>query len=301
MDPVIAKFSEIYTEDLSERLGLNESTLPNAVSFPTLLNPMFGNKKLIVDSGLMTDTQYERAKGRLIQRIVSIKDKENPVAYKDVSVENEVDSEDDGVVYKTNDNYSTAIDEWQKFETYKVKKYRPSVAEKTAKALGDTRKILVGPLDGRGEDLPSGKNLADYVDKRGRINLLRFYEDHSSKFKSLWVLAQCEESNQVVEVGCERFFSLSGCVSSEKRTRLKVRTYERLAMLAAMIKKVYIDYEWVAQEYMRRSKEKLWDVNITTDALKCFNLERILEAELYGMIMPKEMTLEELCKGEREV
>ena len=52
IEPEIVQYCDIYTADLSERLGLNETQLPNAVSFPTLLNPMFGNKKLIVGSGL---------------------------------------------------------------------------------------------------------------------------------------------------------------------------------------------------------------------------------------------------------
>ena len=89
------------------------------------------------------------------------------------------------------------------------------------------------------------------------MNLLRFYRDHREHFPTLWIAAQCEEPTKVVEVGCERFFNISGCVSSEKRTRLGVRTYERLAMLAVMIKKIYIDYEWVASEHLRRTKENV--------------------------------------------
>lgn len=50
MDPVIAKHCEIYTEDFSERLSLDDASLPNAVAFPALLKSMFGNKKLIVES-----------------------------------------------------------------------------------------------------------------------------------------------------------------------------------------------------------------------------------------------------------
>ena len=65
-------------------------------------------------------------------------------------------------------------------------------------------------------------------------------------------------------------------------------------MLAVMIKKVYIDYEWVAGEYLRRTKEKLWDTETTTEALKCFNLERMIDAELLGTAKPKELTLEEI-------
>ena len=79
MDPSIVKYSKIYTEDLSERLGLNDASLPNSVAFPALLNPMFGNEKLIVESGLMTEMQYERAKSRLLQKMVRILDRKIPL------------------------------------------------------------------------------------------------------------------------------------------------------------------------------------------------------------------------------
>ena len=65
-------------------------------------------------------------------------------------------------------------------------------------------------------------------------------------------------------------------------------------MLAVMTKRVYIDYEWVASEYLRRTKENLWESETTIEALKCFNLERIIEADLFGMVQPKELTLEDM-------
>ena len=43
-----------------------------------------------------------------------------------------------------------------------------------------------------------------------------------------------------------------------------------------------------------RTKEKLWDTETTTEALKCFNLERMIDAELLGTAKPKELTLEEI-------
>ena len=91
----------------------------------------------------------------------------------------------------------------------KVKMHRPSVAASMARTLGNVRKISVGPLDGRGEDLPSGKNLADDSDSRGRMNLLRFYRDQREHFPTLWIAAQCEEPTKVVEVGCERFLTFT--------------------------------------------------------------------------------------------
>ena len=104
-------------------------------------------------------------------------------------------------------------------------------------------------------------------------------------------------SNQIVELGCERFFlNLSGCVSSERQTNLKVRTYERLAVLASMIRKVYIDYERVTTEYLHCSREKLWDDDTTKETLKCFNLKRIIEAYLHGRDKPPELTIDNLLE-----
>ena len=68
-------------------------------------------------------------------------------------------------------------------------------------------------------------------------------------------------------------------------------------MLAKIMPKVYIDKAWVAKEYLRRCKEGAWKEENTTEALKCWNLERILDAELLGKQMPPELTIEDLLNG----
>ncbi len=57
-------------------------------------------------------------------------------------------------------------------------------------------------------------------------------------------------ARRVVEVGCERFVGLSGYISPPRRSRLGVHTYEHVAMLASIIQSVYIDNDWVAQQYI---------------------------------------------------
>ena len=91
-----------------------------------------------------------------------------------------------------------------------------------------------------------------------------------------------EAARKVVEVGCERFFALSGYVSAPRRTRLGVRTYERLALLALILRNIYIDDEWVAKEYLKRCKEGAGIEENTKDAAKCWNLERVIQTELLG-------------------
>ena len=110
----------------------------------------------------------------------------------------------------------------------------------------------------------------------------------------MWIVVQCEAARRVVEVGCERFFSLSGYVSAPRRTRLGVRTYERLAMMASILQKVYISKEWVAKEYLRRCKKGAWKKENTEEALKCWNLERIIDADLMGDGKPSQLTMNDL-------
>ena len=59
---------------------------------------------------------------------------------------------------------------------------------------------------------------------------------------------------------------------------------------------VYIDIEWVAKEYLRRCKAGVWKKENTVEALKCWNLERNIDAETYGQSMPEPLTLEEFVE-----
>ena len=97
-----------------------------------------------------------------------------------------------------------------------------------------------------------------------------------------------------MEVGCERFFGISGYISLPRQTRLGVRTYERLAMLASIFHTVYIDNAWVAVEYSRRCKAGAWKKENTAEAVTCWNLKRILDSEQRGQPMPEELTMNDL-------
>ena len=108
---------------------------------------------------------------------------------------------------------------------------------------------------------------------------------------------KCIRSNRIFEGGGaelyhrERFFGLSGYISSPRRSRLGVHTYERVAMLASIIQNVYIDNDWVAQQYIERGKRGSWKKENTEEALKCWNLERIINAEQQGNDAPSELKM----------
>jgi hypothetical protein len=47
--------------------------------------------------------------------------------------------------------------------------------------------IIVGPVEENGKDLPSGKNLGDYVNEKGRMDMLKFCEEHKKYSPTLWI------------------------------------------------------------------------------------------------------------------
>ena len=57
---------------------------------------------------------------------------------------------------------------------------------------GNMQEIIVGPVEENGKDLPSGKNLGDYINEKGRMDVLKFFEDHKKYFPTLWIIAQRE-------------------------------------------------------------------------------------------------------------
>ncbi len=207
-------------------------------------------------------------------------------------------------VFADNMNYNKAVAEFKLFENYKVKKYRPILDCSKLSFLsgedsqGKAYEIAVGPILSRGKDLPSCKNIADSFDCRVRMDVIKFALDYCTQFPTLWILVQKEATMKSVHVGCEQFFNLSGYVSAPKRTWLGVRTYKCLAMPALILPYLYVDKEWVANEYLRRCKYGAWKEENTVEALKCWNSKCIIDAEMFGKPPSTEMTLEQLVQEE---
>ncbi|KAL7514081.1 hypothetical protein ACHAWX_000791 [Stephanocyclus meneghinianus] len=158
---------------------------------------------------------------------------------------------------------------------------------------GKTIALGYGPVKQYVANLPNGRNYKQYLDVKGWFDNLKFFDDHQDMFPTLNVIVQHDVSCRVVEVGCERCFGLSGYVSQPQRNTLGVCNYECIEMLAHMLSNIYINPEWVAKEYLKRNKAKTWKIQSADDLLKCFNLERILDAEAVGNPKPKEVSMAE--------
>ena len=248
MHPLIAKYRQVYADDLEDRLRLRESSLPITLAVSTLLNPMFGLQPTIVGSGLMTGVQYKNAESALLQMMIDVFDANNPNLNSDDSCS--VDSRDGILPLIDNGSHRKAQEELAAFYKYKKAKYLPKIKHSGCLELysDPNRVIRIGDIESKGEDLPSKVNITDYMNKKGRFNILRFFGDHKKLFPTIYIIAQCMASRRVVEVGCERFFSLTGYISAPRRTRLGVRTYERLAILSSNLKRVYVDPNKIKEE-----------------------------------------------------
>ena len=77
-----------------------------------------------------------------------------------------------------------------------------------------------------------------------------------------------------------------------------MHTYKHVAMLASIIQSVYIDNDWVTQQYNERCKKRSWKKENTEEASKCWNLERIIDAEQQGKDAPSELNMEDLLNEE---
>jgi hypothetical protein len=146
--------------------------------------------------------------------------------------------------------------------------------------LGDIR---FGIVEERGEDIDASYpfkkcNLADFIDNKGYFDLMKFLGHNSQSFPFIYKLACCVASMRKNKVGCKRFFSIAGYVLNPRRTSLKVQHYEALALLKHNIQKIYVDGDWVVQQYLQMEQKKEWDAMESRKD----ELVASLELELYA-------------------
>jgi hypothetical protein len=81
MHTYIESYCDVCAKHLVDHLSLNDRHLPDALATPTLLNPMLGNKKRVIGSGLMSEGQYFKAQHYLLHKMQGGLDKNNPLLY----------------------------------------------------------------------------------------------------------------------------------------------------------------------------------------------------------------------------
>ena len=144
--------------------------------------------------------------------------------------------------------------------------------------------ISLGPVLKRGIDLPSGKNHADYIDKKGVYNIVQFQLDHEKLFPAVYNVGVGQLSSHLTaEVDCETLFSHAGNISDPLRSSTKVTTFERLVIAKHHMNQIYCCPKKVKKLYMKRMKEGGWEENEERDDQQFLNMERNIYKEMFPL------------------
>lgn len=137
--------------------------------------------------------------------------------------------------------------------------------------------MCIGPVLERGKGLPSGKNLADYIDKKGYFNLVKYAQDHSQKARKGSAAPPFVGTANVIlgqlsphittEVDCESLFSQAGHAAQPNRNMTTAETFERQVIAKHRLARIYCDPVAVKKEFMERHKKGKWNANEDRDDL----------------------------------
>ena len=237
----------------------------------------------------MTSEQFDNAYDDLIDRLQTMREAElgiNITTSQATTNTKRRDDMDDVYEQPASSERQSAVREFMLYcQITKDSSKYPKKLKPGTISLGS---IELGPVEERGDDLNASPpfvtcNLADFIDSTGYFDLVEFLGTNRKSFPYLYKLACCLASLRTNEVGCERFFSTAGYVSNPRRTRLNVGNYEAIAMLKHNIHHVYVNEEWVANQYMTMEKEKSWDSADQYNDNLVASLERELYAEQSGL------------------
>ena len=257
----------------------------------------------------MTDRQYDNAEADLIGRVQAMHEAEcgaRSLVPKETSSNEVMDDHDDVYDAPPSSEYQAAIEEFYNY--CRIVKNKPKYPRKYKKeGLITIGTIQLGMVEQPGDDLDANYpfvkcNLAEFIDENAYFDLIKFLDRNKKTFPYLYKLGCCLASLKTNEVGCERFFSQAGYVSNPRRTRLNVKNYGAMAMLKRNMQHVYIDEDWVVQQYLSLEKSKGWDAGETSQDNLVIALERELYAEEVGVNVASLPAIEPVEKeAERQV
>ena len=133
---------------------------------------------------ILISLSYSHSSG-LIQEMQNYLDAKHPFICVDSDGDNSGNesngSADDGFfLEKTNCNFNRAEEEFNNFESFKHNRYHPKWVRDKLEILsgvrwnGELEEIIVGQVQGNGKDLPSGIFFGNYVNEKGRMDVLQF-------------------------------------------------------------------------------------------------------------------------------
>ena len=140
-----------------------------------------------------------------------------------------------------------------------------------------------GPVIEKGENLPGGRNLADYVDHKGHFDLVRYVTDLKAKFPTLNRVIVGQVAPHIsTEVDVESLFSQSGFLADPRRSKMGHKYYERLVFTKHRLGRIYCHEPEVMRVFMKRWKNKDWKEKEEKEASDFLAVEK----EIYLQYFP---------------
>ena len=179
-------------------------------------------------------------------------------------------------------NTTLAEEELAKYESYNKSRFQPQL--KPTKTLGsfhedgnprDLPILAIGEVIKKGDNLPSGKNHANYIDKKGTYDIVGYMEHHKSMFRGLANVFVGQLAPHITtEVNCESLFIQAVHAAQPNHNRTVAETFEWLVMSKHCMARIYCFPEKVKRGFMRRKKDKDWNKNEDRDDIMFWDQQK---------------------------
>ena len=273
-----------------------------------ILNPIFHTKLRVIDAHMCTAEQFEAGKEELLDRMERYYERQLKINSDSDGEAPAPASKYDTIIhnssYQNDDSPSEKAEkEFKKYCLYKHSLYQPKMEPKKVLSAidenGQPKEPVyeLGPVlaDGRGKDLPSKRNHADYISGNGHYDIVRYLVDHEKHFPAIYLVGIGECCPHLsTEVDCESLFSQAGFKSEPRRTQTGIRNYERLVVTKHRMGRIYIPPIKVLNLFLQRWRDKSWQEGDERDDKEFLEIEK----EIYLKHFPN---MVEQAKSEEEV
>eukprot|EP00956_Cyclotella_meneghiniana_P017543 scaffold28760_cov36-Cyclotella_meneghiniana.AAC.2 len=258
-----------------------------------MINPLMQSKLRMIDAGLCTEEQFEHGKEELLSRMTRYYESKSPSTGAPNKSDSPVKTNKYSMLQSRTVDFTSpqqqAISEFNTFRQYNDIAYLPEMKPKKILGWidenGDPKDPVYGidPVTKPGKNLDRrGKNHADYIDKNGGYDIVRYLTDFADRYPSLNHIGIGQLAPHVTtEVDCESLFIVSGFLSHPRRALMGIRTYERLVMGKHRLQRIYCHVPDVIKLYMERHSKNDWDEKENREDLSFLEVEKDIWKEQF--------------------
>ena len=209
---------------------VNVDILNNHQMMGAIVNPIFQNDLAMIDAGLCTREQYDSGRIELIDRMAKLFQVSVGTTLKAPKKTNKYNKKNTDA--DAGDPNTLAIKELNKYIQYMeldyLLKMKPLVVLGAIGEGGQPREPIYafGPVIEKRENLPGGRNLADYIDHKGHFAIVRYVTDLKAKFPTFNKIIVGQVAPHIsTEVDVESLFSQSEFLAGPQCSKMGHKYY----------------------------------------------------------------------------